>query len=134
MRRAKVHDFDTFVRVFCLLGSIADAINIAEVGAFDREKWKGIGEKEVTKRVFLEVKDTLDDNGLDAYLVLGTVVELLFHQTVRRIVHSFIRVQRYILFSKNQHFCGKKQYKIIPKLSNNRLHESQFLHNSLQTI
>jgi len=33
-----------------LSGSIADAINIAEVGAFDREEWKGISEKEVTKR------------------------------------------------------------------------------------
>ena len=102
-----------------LSGSIADAVNVAEIGAFDREEWKGIGEKEVTKRVFLEVEDAFDDDGLDTYLVLGTVVELLFHQTMCRI---------------NQHFCGKKHYKIILQSSNNRLHKSQFLHNSLQTI
>jgi len=42
-----------------LSGSIADAINIAEVGAFDREEWKGISEKEVTffeKSTFLRQK------------------------------------------------------------------------------
>ena len=100
-----MHKFDTFARIYLcsvsLSGNIADAVNVAEIGAFDREERKGIGAQEVAERVFLEVKDTLDDNGLDAYLVLGTVVELLFHQTMCRI---------------NQHFCGKN----IIKLSFNR--------------
>ena len=73
----------------------------------------------VAKEAEGEIKDAFDDDGLDAYLVLGTIVELLFHQTMCRI---------------NQHFCGKKHYKIILQSSNNRLHKSQFLHNSLQTI
>ena len=108
-----MHKFDTFARIcLCsvsLSGSIADAVNVTEIGAFDREERKGIGEQEVAKRVFLEIKDAFDDDGLDTYLVLGTVVELLFHQTMCRI---------------NQHFCGKKHYKIILQSSNNRLRGS----------
>lgn len=47
-----MHKFDTFARIYLcsvsLSGSIADAVNVTEIGAFDREERKGIGEKEVT--------------------------------------------------------------------------------------
>ena len=45
-----MHEFDTFVRIFCLLGSIADAVNVVEVGTFDREERKDIGAQEVAER------------------------------------------------------------------------------------
>ena len=58
-----MHEFVTFARIYLcsvsLSGSIADAINIAEIRAFDREERKGIGEKEVTffeKSTFLRQK------------------------------------------------------------------------------
>jgi hypothetical protein len=58
-----VHEFDTFARIYLcsvsLSGSIADAVNVAEIGTFDRKEWKGIGEQEVTffeKSTFLRQK------------------------------------------------------------------------------
>ena len=85
-----MHIFDTFARIYLcsvsLSGSIADAVNVTEIGVFEREERKGIGEQEVAKRVFLEVEDAFDDDGLDTYLVLSTIVELLLHQTVGSVI------------------------------------------------
>ena len=42
--------------------------------------------KVFAQRIFLQVEDAFDDDGLDAYLVFGTVVELLLHQPMRCVV------------------------------------------------
>ena len=47
-----MHEFDTFARIYLcsvsLSGSIADAVNVAEIRAFEREERKGVDDKEVT--------------------------------------------------------------------------------------
>ena len=58
-----MREFDTFARIYLcsvsLSGSIADAVNVTEIGVFEREERKGISEKEVTffeKSTFLRQK------------------------------------------------------------------------------
>ena len=99
-----MHEFDTFVRIYLcsvsLSGNIADAVNVTEIGAFDREERKEIGEQEVAKRGLIgeTLSGAFEDGFLacpqagESHVGAGCLVNLSQFVVVHRITGNLLIV------------------------------------------